>query len=1205
MHTFLLRYWFDGFLPFVTRTSTVWVLGSRGSLSTLLPSAQSDPMHHAGRRRHSSEISTESRAEMGPNHLGKPKVFRDFVALIKIVSRRNRSSSRVPIGSTGTWPRLETRESKSVLAMILFCFIPFGALAQVTTADVVGTVTDTTGAIVSDATITIKNIGTQVNAVTHSNRSGSYVFNLLEPGRYSITIQAPGFKATSIANIGLAAGDRDREDAELQAGSVQQTVEVESTEPLLQTDTSAVSSVVTEKSVQDLPLNGRNYISLVTIQPGVNAGPPNAVSSGQRPDDRRQSSTVSANGQSDQFNNEMIDGMDNNEREQGFIGVRPSIEAIAEVKVDTNVYNAAVGRNAGAVVNIITKSGTNAFNGSVYEFFRNDIFDARDFFARAGVTNKPEYRQNQFGASIGGPIVKDKTFFFADVEDLRIIQGLSSGLLTVPTLYEEQNPGDFSDIGGPVVPTSALNSVGLNYFKLYPAPNVPGAGLTNNYESVTNKTQYALSLDGRIDQHFRNGDLLFGRYSYNNVSTEIPDAFPSVSAAGTTVQPGPPNYSGPSTTKVQGVQFDYVHTITPSLILELKAGYSRIVIDTENPNQANNVSSAFGLINVNTPLAPETGGLMPVNFNYGGYSSLGDSGYLPIIDVNNTFQYMGSVIFNRGAHSISMGAGILRRQLNYFQSPQPLGGASFAQSTGNSLEDLLTGNAFSYSRNNALIKPGYRAWENSAYIEDDWRVTHSLTLNLGLRYDVFTAFTEAHNRYANFDYTTLTLITGDQNSHIGINTSYTNFAPRVGFAQSIGKNTVIRGGYGISYYPTTIQGAIQDVNPPYFFATNCTPCAPFWPTLPIPIPSSTTNLSGSLTYIPPDFNTTRIQQFNVMVQQEIGKNVFSVAYVADWGDHLQYQTTVNRPNPTGPYPNDAITGPPPTPALLTATQLPNVTNVAGWLPTAITNYNSMQVVFARRFTEGLAFNANYTWAHGLGDTGNASSQATVSSILPNDPHYDYGNDVLDIRQRFAMNLTYDLPFGANTSGAKSLFMKGWSVNFIDYWQTGLPFTVGDSFQNPHGVAQVNLPQVGTDRPDVLPYPAATSTKQTLSHWFNYDAFTPQSAGTLGNEKSNQLYGPHQRRADLSFAKTVSLTERDSLQFRAECYNISNTPNFSFPNGNISGWTAGPAHGPSNPISVVGLLPGDVATSAGGVGTISSTALGVDPRQFQFALKFLF
>jgi hypothetical protein len=332
---------------------------------------------------------------------------------------------------------------EQALALFMLFLLPFQTQAQITTADVVGTVTDSSGAVVPGAKVTITNLGTQVRAVTQSNQTGDYVFNLLGPGQYSLTIETSGFKTFVIPDVLLAAGDRARENGRMETGSVQEKVEVTAAAPLLQTDTSSVSSVVTEQSVQDLPLNGRNYINLVTIQPGLNAGPPNAISSGTRPDDRRQPSTVSANGQSDLFNNEMIDGMDNNEREQGFIGVRPSVEAIAEINIDTNVYNAEVGRNAGAVVNIITKSGTNQYHGSAYEFFRNDIFDARDYFAKVGVTNKPEYRQNQFGASIGGPIVKDRTFFFGDVEDLRIVQGKSSGLLTVPTLYEEQHPGDF------------------------------------------------------------------------------------------------------------------------------------------------------------------------------------------------------------------------------------------------------------------------------------------------------------------------------------------------------------------------------------------------------------------------------------------------------------------------------------------------------------------------------------------------------------------------------------------------------------------------------------------------------------------------------------------------------------------------------------------------------------------------------------------
>ena len=301
-----------------------------------------------------------------------------------------------------------------VSSLVCLGIVGIPAIAQVVTGDVLGTVTDESGAVIPGAKITLTNLGTGIKQTAQSNEAGEYTFNLLQPGSFSVEIEAPGFKKVVYANVALAAGDRLREDGKMQSGTVEQTVEVDATPPLLQTDSSTVSSVVTQQAVQDLPLNGRNFINLVTIQAGVNQGPPNAISSGTRPDDRRQSSTVSANGQSDLFNNEMIDGMDNNEREQGFIGVRPSIDAIAEVKVDTNTFTADTGRDAGAVVNIITKTGTNAYHGSVYEFFRNDIFDAKSY----GFGNnlpKSEYRQNQFGGSMGGPIKKNKTFFFADV----------------------------------------------------------------------------------------------------------------------------------------------------------------------------------------------------------------------------------------------------------------------------------------------------------------------------------------------------------------------------------------------------------------------------------------------------------------------------------------------------------------------------------------------------------------------------------------------------------------------------------------------------------------------------------------------------------------------------------------------------------------------------------------------------------------------
>ncbi len=350
-------------------------------------------------------------------------------------------------------------------------------LAQVATGDILGNITDSTGSIVAGASIRLENVGTHEIRTFTTKGNGEYVFSSLQPGTYSLTVGAASFKASTTSNIVLLASDRVRIDSRLQPGSTNETVEVSAVETSLQTDNTTVGSTITEKTLLDAPLNGRNYIGLVTLQAGVNGGSQTSLLNGSNQTDRRLSSSVSANGQQEIFNNNLVDGLDNNDRLFGTPMLRPSVEAIAEVRTDINLYNAEVGRTGGAAINVITKSGANQFHGSAYEFFRNDITDARNFFATTGVlSHKPELRQNQFGGSLSGPIFKDRTFFFIDYEGFRRIDGNNSVFTTtVPTLAEQQTPGYLGDITNPFtglpvanVAAASIDPTALAYFKLFP-----------------------------------------------------------------------------------------------------------------------------------------------------------------------------------------------------------------------------------------------------------------------------------------------------------------------------------------------------------------------------------------------------------------------------------------------------------------------------------------------------------------------------------------------------------------------------------------------------------------------------------------------------------------------------------------------------------------------------------------------------------------
>jgi outer membrane receptor protein involved in Fe transport len=1079
----------------------------------------------------------------------------------------------------------------SFLSLFLLSIQVPNLKAQVSTADIVGTVTDPAGAVIANGNVTAENVDTHDIHTTTTNGAGEFVFNLLQPGHYTVKVQSPGFKLSS-SNVTLVAGDRARADAQLQVGEASQTVEVQATTPALQTDSAALRTVVSEQSVQDLPLNGRNYVTLVQSTVGVAAGPSNSILSGTRPDERRQTSNITANGQNEVFNNQMIDGMDNNEREQFTILMRPSIDMISEVKVDTNSYSAEEGRAGGAVVNLLTKSGTNQWHGGAYEYLRNDKMNANDFFANLAGNPRPEYRQNQFGGSFGGPIRKNKTFFFVDTEALRIVQGVPTGLLSTPTLFEEQNPGNFSDQpGGIIVPASKIDPVALKYWALWPAPNVgPPTSIASNYSQNVKKTYNSTTYDARLDHRFSDKDSFFARFSYNPTFNSQPSLFPPVNG----VAAGGGIYPGPSNADSQGYMADYVHIFSPTLVMELKGGYTRLNLATTSPNQGTNASQKFGM--PNTDVNSQISGLSTVYLTgfigTGSDFTLGDDRYVPIYDINNVFQEQGSLTWTRGSHNIKMGASIIRRQLNYFQNTFGLGYFEFLSSPLQNLENLIQGTPNEIQRQVSFYKQYFRFWEPAVFIQDDWRVRPWLTLNVGLRWDHFSPITSATGQRSNYDLQTDSWLVG---STAGVKSYWTNFEPRLGFAASPWKSWVIRGGFGMSRFPQDYaSGSLNLLNAPFVSQTiNCFPgttgptaCPAGSGTLaqgaPLaPIPALNNNVPGTLYIHALNYPQAYIMQYNVTVQKQIGQNVISVGYVGELGRHLQYAPNINIPPPSAGALNP----------LVYSSILPNVNVMNFYTATGASEYNSAQVTFERRLAKGLTFNANYTFARNLTNVsdGGTTGAATVGAILPNNRSYDWGNSDIGIKNRFSLAANYELPFGKSTSGFMKYIIAGWQVNTLAFWQTGIPFTVLDAANNP-ALSNVST-LVTTDRPNVVSGQSYYPSNQSYSNWINLNAFTPQTKGTVGNESRTQLYGPHQRSVDFSLFKDFPLKERMKLQFRAEVYNLSNTENFGQPNVTITKWSSN--------------LPGGVPLNAGQFGQITASNAALNPRLFQLAMKLLF
>jgi len=1130
--------------------------------------------------------------------------------------------------------------NRTIIGLLVICLLVLFAassMGQTTTAEIVGTVTDASGGILRDAQVTIKNMGTGATRTMPTTGTGSYAFTLLPVGTYSLSIELSGFKTFAASNIIVASGDKARVDAKMEIGALNETVEVNAESVgALQTDSATVGGLVSDKAVQDLPVNGRNFIKLVQLVPGAHElGGENS----QNVDDRRATSQVSVNGMPAENNNFMLDGMDNNQRAIATIIVKPSIDALQEVKVQTNLQSADAGRASGAVINMITKAGTNSFHGTVFEFVRNDMFDAKDYFNKKvegvpGSGENPKFRQNQYGFSLGGPIVKNKTFFFTDYEALRVIKGVTRQV-KIPTACElgremcngVQQIGNFSDFAGQIrdpitrepypnniIPAERLDPTGVNYANLYPTLHC--ADPNQCYwiaNAMTNTTQH--TADMRIDHNFGEKDNIFGRYSINQMDGTYDDFLPLADVGGQKgVHPNGSGFggyfAGTSYSRQQSFALKWAHIFRPNFIVELGFQLARFSNNSEHPNKGKKLNDAFGPTGINSDVQG-TDGLAFTWWLGGGYGNVGDQYALPMEYHDTNFLYNANFTWTRGSHNVKFGGNVLRRDWSVFM--QLFKGAFFFldNGTGSTMVNLMTGYPLQYMRNIQVTVPQYRSTEYGAYIQDDWRINNWLTLNLGLRYDIFSPFKEKHNKLSNFDITDeatrkggVVIVAGENGVSDTLNIPYKlwNFQPRLGFAATIAKGTVLRGGFGMTNQPTNIHSPGQLKNAPFVSTLtkfNAGIFVPFVPAFrmsdPLPLPEgNSTCVSAECGATQPftinqatitGLKDARIYQYNITLEKDFAGNVIGIGWVGLKSDYLgKVFNNINLPlPPAGPGGCGGTTVTIPGPCQPYYEDVPLNQQTQMLTSEGYTNYDAVALNFQRRLKADLTVSSNYVYGRSFANTDGQGSPCVTCGIVLNNDQYDYGPSGQDVRHRVSITANYALPFAKSSKGLTNQVFGGWEVNGIYVYSTGMPFTVTQS-NNRQGTS-AGQGNMTVDRPDWLPQGNFT---QSLDQWFDITAFRPQALGTAGNEGRNKLNNPRSTRVDFSVFKNFSITETVMLQFRTEFFNLFNTPTFGSPGASISGYNAD-----------------NTPRNDGVFGKITTMGGAYTPRDIQFALKLIF
>lgn len=1072
-------------------------------------------------------------------------------------------------------------------------------MAQIS-AGLEGAVHDPSGAAIPHAQVILTETATGIHQQTSTSASGDFLFTQLSPGVYSVDVSASGFEHLSRQGLTATVGQTVSTGLVLTVGSDAQTVTIAADAPLLQAAESDIETHIPGTAVVALPLNSRNFINLAQLAPGVSL-PPGTV-------------LPRINGGRPRTNEYLYDGISALQPEPGQVAFFPIIDDIAEFTIETDNVPAEFGRFNGGVVNVATRSGENTFHGSLFEFFRNEDLNARNYFAPTG--RKPEYRRNLYGGTLGGPILHDHLFFFGDYQGIKQLIGRTA-FSTIPTLAERQgiftgvakiyNPNQTAMVGGKYIRpefandviTAPLDPVAQALLARFPIPTSSGAA--NNYSRTANDADHQNQFDFRVDGAFRTRDRAFGRYSYvsdvEQPITYLPDG------GGPTVTGilGTNGVAGLSHVLGQQAVFDEVHTFAPSLVNDVHVGYTRRSNNIVGPSLATAASAALNIPGIPTNAAFNDA--LPL-FTFTGFQQLGPAASTFSRYQTAVWQGEETLVFTRGRHAFKAGGDLRFYQLNAVSPPNPTGSFAFTNTGtntqsvagttttgGNSIASLLLGqvDTFSIDLQTSILRP--RDHIQEYFLQDDWRASGRLTLNIGARWTLASPSTEKNNQGAVFDTSTQLLDYAgvDGNSRSARELHWGNVAPRVGFTYLLTPKTVARSGFGIVFFdqsgittPFTlpqfpfiqnVQQKTQDsINPAFVLSSG--------PTVAPVALGPNAGLGQSVYTANRKAGSGFVEQWNLAFERQLTNNLsFEIAYV---GTHVVHagipdsnfnqltaaqlaggltnptSLTAQVPNPYfGQVPASSSIGGKTVAAAQLLKAYPRFGNVSVYRNNSGTsNYNAIEAKVEQRLTQGVYLLFGYTHSKLIDDASSVFSSTVLSSpnsssLIAADtyrPYLERDSSSGNTPNLLSVAGIYNLPagrghrFGANH--LVGLFLGGWALNAIALMQSGMPFPVTQATNN-NAFAGFAL-----QRPNLIANPSLAPALRIPAHFFNTAAFTAAGQFVLGNASRNPVRGPAYRDLDAALVKHTRFSERTDTEFRAELFNTTNTPAFAQPNGSF-------------------------------------------------------